>query len=91
MRLAFGFSSAVTHLTNIDLGNVGSRLMNAVIRDGYLWTCQHVGLDTNGTYSGDTLQIKSRNPLGESISATPAIVEDTLYVRTDGHLWAFGR
>ncbi len=32
---------------------VGSALSMAVIRDGYLWTCQHVALDgTNGTYSG---------------------------------------
>ena len=28
--------------------------------------------------------------LGEGIEATPAIVADTLYVRTEGHLWAFG-
>ncbi len=32
---------------------VGSALSMAVIRDGYLWTCQHVGLGgTNGVYSG---------------------------------------
>jgi outer membrane protein assembly factor BamB len=29
-------------------------------------------------------------PLGERVSATPAIVEDTLFVRTAGHLYAFG-
>jgi hypothetical protein len=28
-------------------------------------------------------------PLGERTSATPAIVDDTLYIRTDKHLWAF--
>jgi hypothetical protein len=27
--------------------------MNALFRNGFLWTCHHVGLDsTNGTYSG---------------------------------------
>jgi hypothetical protein len=28
-------------------------------------------------------------PLGERVAATPAIADDTLYVRTDGHLYAF--
>jgi outer membrane protein assembly factor BamB len=29
-------------------------------------------------------------PLGEHVGATPAIADDTLYVRTAGHLYAFG-
>jgi outer membrane protein assembly factor BamB len=29
-------------------------------------------------------------PLGERTAATPAIADDTLYIRTDGHLYAFG-
>jgi outer membrane protein assembly factor BamB len=29
-------------------------------------------------------------PLGERIAATPAIADDTLYVRTEKHLYAFG-
>ena len=38
----------------INLKNVGSRLMMAVIRDGALWTCHHVGLNgTSGTYTGN--------------------------------------
>ena len=28
-------------------------------------------------------------PLGERLSATPAIADNTLYIRTAGHLWAF--
>jgi outer membrane protein assembly factor BamB len=39
--------------------------------------------------AGDQLDIAASNVLGESIYATPAIVENTLYVRTDHHLWAF--
>lgn len=30
-------------------------------------------------------------PLGERTAATPAIVDDTLYIRTAGHLYAFGK
>lgn len=35
-------------------------------------------------------QVVAQNPpLGERVSATPAIADDTLYVRTAGHLYAF--
>jgi len=35
-------------------------------------------------------QVVVKNPkLGERVSATPAIADDTLYVRTAGHLYAF--
>jgi hypothetical protein len=35
-------------------------------------------------------EVVAKNPpLGERTAATPAIADDTLYVRTAGHLWAF--
>jgi len=40
--------------------------------------------------TGDELEIVARNELGEGIFATPAIVENTMYLRTEQHLWAFG-
>ncbi len=40
--------------------------------------------------AGDALKILARNDLGEQVMATPAIVEGNLYVRTAGHLFAFG-
>ena len=37
-----------------------------------------------------TPQVVATNPpLGERVAATPAIADDTLYIRTDGHLYAF--
>jgi hypothetical protein len=36
------------------------------------------------------LEVLARNDLGESITATPAIADHKLYVRTAKHLWAFG-
>lgn len=33
--------------------------------------------------------VEKNPPLGERVSATPAIADDTLYVRTAGHLYAF--
>ena len=41
--------------------------------------------------AGDKLDVAARNDLGEPIFATPAILDGRLYVRTVGHLYAFGR
>jgi len=40
--------------------------------------------------TGDGLEIVARNDFGEGIFATPAVVEDTMYLRTARHLWAVG-
>jgi len=40
----------------ISLYDVGSRLAITSLRDGFLWTCQTIGLSgTNGTYTGNKL------------------------------------
>jgi outer membrane protein assembly factor BamB len=39
--------------------------------------------------AGETPEVLARNPLGEPVLATPAILDHTLYVRTQGHLYAF--
>lgn len=39
--------------------------------------------------AGDTLEVLARNPLGEEVLATPAIAENTLYLRTKSSLYAF--
>jgi outer membrane protein assembly factor BamB len=36
--------------------------------------------------------VVARNPkLGERVAATPAIADNTIYIRTAGHLYAFGK
>ena len=40
--------------------------------------------------AGDDLKVLARNRFGESISATPAIVEGKLYLRTASQLFGFG-
>jgi hypothetical protein len=37
------------------------------------------------------VKVLARNQLEERIDATPAIADNKLYVRTAGHLWAFGK
>jgi outer membrane protein assembly factor BamB len=39
--------------------------------------------------TGDQLQILAKNDLQEPVFATPAVVENTLYVRTARHMYAF--
>ena len=37
----------------------------------------------------DELRVIARNKLGGKVMATPAVIENTLYVRTEGELFAF--
>ncbi len=50
---------------------------------------------TNGVITafavGDTLQVLARNKLGEKVFATPAVVDNKLYIRTVEHVYAFGK
>ena len=41
--------------------------------------------------AGDNLKILAKNNLGELITATPAVVDNKIYVRTDKALYAFGK
>jgi outer membrane protein assembly factor BamB len=41
--------------------------------------------------SGDTLNVLSRNELGEQVFASPAILDGVVYLRTEKHLYAFRR
>ena len=47
----------------------------------------------NGTITvigdGEAFEILAKNVFDESIFATPAFVNDTLYIRSKKHLWAF--
>jgi outer membrane protein assembly factor BamB len=71
------------------LGAPGNYYASPVAADGKIY-CTAL----NGTIvvvrAGDTLEVLARNNLGERTAATPAIVDDRLYVRTDQHLYAFG-
>ena len=71
------------------LGAPGNYYASPVAADGKIY-CTAL----NGTIvvvrAGDTLEVLARNNLSERTAATPAIVDDRLYVRTDQHLYAFG-
>ena len=39
---------------------------------------------------GETLEILANNDLGEPVYGTPALAGPAIYIRSSGHLWAFG-
>ena len=70
------------------LGIEGSFYASPVAADGHIYLVNLNG--KAGTIAaGDKLEVLWRADFGERIAATPAIVEDTLYVRTETKLFAF--
>jgi hypothetical protein len=70
------------------LGTIGDYYASPVAADGRICAVSQPG--TAVIYrAGDTLEVLARNPLGEPVVATPAIVEGALLVRTRSRLYAF--
>jgi outer membrane protein assembly factor BamB len=67
----------------------GSYYASPVAADGYLYFTSLNGVLTV-IEAGDRVKTVSRVDLGERAPATPAVVGGRLYVRTAGHLMAFG-
>lgn len=71
------------------LGVDGGYFASPVVANDHIYFAS-----TSGTVTvirpGDTLEVKARNKLGESIQTTPAIADNKLYIRSASHLWAFG-
>jgi len=72
------------------LGADGDYYASPIAADGKVYLSSGKGIVTVVEIA-DTLQVKARNTVGEPIYATPAIADNKLYVRSERHLWAFGR
>jgi outer membrane protein assembly factor BamB len=70
------------------LGALGDYYASPVAADGKIITVSQAGMATV-LRAGDTLEVLSRNPLGEPVLATPAISGHTLFIRTQTKLHAF--
>ena len=68
----------------------GSYYASPVAGDGKIYTSSMDGI-VAVVEAGDELQVLARNNLEERLMATPAIVDGKLYIRTAGHLYAFGK
>jgi len=71
------------------LGSGGQAVASPIAANGHIYT-----VNESGTFvvlrAGDTLDVAAVNKLGESVRCTPALADRALYVRSAGHLWAFG-
>jgi outer membrane protein assembly factor BamB len=71
------------------LGTSGFFYASPVAGNGNLYAASYNGVLVVFK-AGDQCHVLARNNLGEQIVATPALVDGRIYVRTQGHLYAFG-
>jgi outer membrane protein assembly factor BamB len=71
------------------LGAEGEYYASPIAANGHVFLTSARGT-ISVVQAGDSLEVKARNELGESIMSTPAIADNKLYVRGANHLWAFG-
>ncbi len=71
------------------LGVAGPYIASPVAANGRIYIPANKGVITviNAT---NELNILAKNDLNEKIYTTPAIVGNTIYIRTTAHLYAFG-
>jgi outer membrane protein assembly factor BamB len=70
------------------LGALGDYYASPVAANGKICVISQPGVAVVFA-AGDTLQVLARNELRQPVMATPAIADGTLYVRTQGSLFAF--
>ena len=68
----------------------GSYYASPVAADGRIYLASLPGKVTVIKSGGDKPEILHQAELGERIFASPALVENKLYLRSENHLWAFG-
>lgn len=72
------------------LGAMGDYYASPVAAAGKICMISQQGLVTV-LKAGDVLEILARNNLGEFVFATPALLDNRIFVRTKTQLWAFGQ
>jgi hypothetical protein len=72
------------------LGAVGQYRSSPVVAGGHLYAISEKGV-ISVVRTGDEFQLVDQHDLRETVAATPAIDESTLYLRTRTQLLAFRR
>src|SRR5437867_3328110 len=71
------------------LGAEGEYYASPIAANGHVYLTSARGT-ISVVRAGDSLEVKARNELGQSVMSTPAIADNKLYVRSAKYLWAFG-
>jgi outer membrane protein assembly factor BamB len=69
-------------------GSAGGYFASPILLDGRIYIASDRGTVTV-VQAGDSFQVLARNELGEPILASPAVSDNTFYLRSARHLWAF--
>ena len=68
----------------------GQYWASPVAANGHIYFTSLDGVVTVLKAGSAKAEVVAQNPgVGERVGATPAIADNTLYIRTDGHLYAF--
>jgi outer membrane protein assembly factor BamB len=89
MVTSYNAQTGTVFLDRRRLGALGHYVASPVAADGRIYVASEPGVVVVFR-AGDELDVLARNDLQESITATPAIADHKLYIRTSSHLWAFG-
>lgn len=81
-------SGKVLYQERIGVG--GGYTASPIAADGRVYLASQTGSIVVVDGRAKELKVLARNDIGEKITATPALVENLLYVRTERHLFAFG-
>jgi outer membrane protein assembly factor BamB len=73
------------------LGVAGGYTASPIAADGHVYLASQSGTIVIVDAHANELKVVARNVIGEKITATPALAKNLMYVRTDRHLFAFGR
>ena len=68
----------------------GGYFASPVAADGRIYLASDRGTVTV-IKAGDAFEVLGRNELKERIMASPAVVDDAIYIRSAKQLWAFGQ
>ena len=71
------------------LGTTGTHFASPVLTGNLLIVCDGTGQIMIADVSGDRPKVVSKTLLDDRVFATPTVVDDTLYIRTESKLYAF--
>ena len=73
------------------IGASGGYTASPVAAEDHIYLASQSGTITVIDARSTKLNVLAQNALEEKITATPALVGNSIYIRTDKHLYAFGR
>ena len=73
------------------IGAIGSYYASPVAANGRIYVASLPGKLCVIKAGAERPEMLHQADFGERIFATPALAEDKLYLRTERHLWAFGK